>query len=223
MEPFQLLLKPVSGACNLACTYCFYRAVPQLFPEKSLGPMSEDVLQATIQKYMELGFRENIFVWQGGEPLLAGRSFFERVIAYQKQFGHNQVVGNVLQTNGMLVDPKWAEFFAHYKFFIGISIDGPATVHDAARGKGSHAKAMRATRLLARFQVPFNVLSVLHHANVKEVVQSYEFLRELPTAFLQFIPALDNDPQTGDPMPLSLTPKEYGNALCVLFDQWAIC
>jgi len=220
MEPFQLLLKPVSGACNLACTYCFYRAVPQLFPEKSLGPMSDDLLQVTIQKYLELGFRENIFVWQGGEPILAGRSFFERVIAYQKQFGHSQVVGNSIQTNALLIDESWARFFAQYKFFLGISIDGPQNLHDAARGAGSHAAVVRAINLLAKFRIEFNVLSVLHHNNVHAIGKMYKYLRTLPTAWFQFIPALDADPSSGDLLPHSLSSAEYGNALCQLFDLW---
>jgi uncharacterized protein len=183
--------------------------------------MNDDVLRATVEKYLALRFRENIFIWQGGEPLLAGRPFFNRVIECQKQYGHQQVVGNVLQTNGVLVNPKWVEFFARYKFFIGLSIDGPIEIHDTARGEGSHAKAMRAARLLARVQVPFNVLAVISHENAQDIVKSYEFLRTLPTSYLQFIPALDNDPQTGDPAPHSLSVEEYGSALCAIFDQWA--
>ncbi|MHA1732427.1 MAG: anaerobic sulfatase maturase [Promethearchaeota archaeon] len=220
VTPFQLLVKPVSGRCNLRCSYCFYRDVPSLFPGKTAGVMSDEILRTFIRKYLALGFKENVFVWQGGEPTLAGLEFFERVVTYQQEFGRNQVVGNALQTNGQVIDEAWGQFLADYKFLVGLSIDGPKPVHDAARGAGSHDKATRALRLLTKLGVPVNILSVIHRGNAGKVVESYQYLRTLPTPFLQFIPALDNDPVTGKPTPHSISPKVYGDALCRLFDEW---
>ncbi len=220
MEHFQLLLKPVSGKCNLRCSYCFYRAVPSQFPDKNLATMRDEALKTTVQQYLRLGFPENVFIWQGGEPTLAGLEFFERVVMYQQQFGRGQVVGNVIQTNGTLLDERWVEFFAKYKFLVGLSIDGPREIHDAARGDGTHATAMKAAALLAKNKVEFNILSVLHEGNVGKIREMYAFLRQLPTPFLQFIPALDNDPTSSTPMPHSVTFQQYGQALCALFDAW---
>ncbi len=182
--------------------------------------MSDEVLKTTIQKYLNLGFPENVFIWQGGEPTLAGLNFFERVVAYQQQFGRDQVVGNVIQTNGSLLDEFWADFFAKYKFFVGLSVDGPQEIHDTTRGEGSHATAMKAATLLVEKKVEFNILSVLHQGNVAKIHEMYTFLRDLPSPFLQFIPALDNDPAALTPLPHSVTFQQFGQALCALFDMW---
>ena len=220
MDPFQLLLKPVSGKCNLACSYCFYRTVPSQFPHKALSVMPDTLLKIIIKKYLELGFAENVFIWQGGEPTLAGLEFFKRVIKYQQQFGRGQVVGNVLQTNGTLLNERWIEFLAKYRFFVGLSIDGPRDIHDASRGEGTHTIAMKAAELLVKYKVEFNVLSVIHKGNVDKIREMYLFLRQGPSPFLQFIPALDNDPISSTPMSHSITFQQYGNALCTLFDVW---
>ncbi len=182
--------------------------------------MPDEVLKTTVQEYLDLGFPENVFIWQGGEPTLAGLDFYERVVTYQQQFGRGQAVGNVIQTNGSLLDDRWVDFFAKYKFFIGLSIDGPQEIHDAARGEGTHASAMKTATLLAKKKVEFNILSVLHQGNAGKIREMYAFLRQLPSPFLQFIPALDNDPTSQAPLTHSITFQQYGQALCALFDSW---
>ena len=68
-------------------------------------------------------------------------------------------IHNAFQTNGSLLSDAWCQLFREHNF-VGISIDGPAHVHDRYRstkqGTGSHQLVMRGLALLKRHQVPFN-------------------------------------------------------------------
>ncbi|MHB1355343.1 MAG: radical SAM protein, partial [Anaerolineae bacterium] len=116
--PLSLLIKPVSGECNLNCSYCFYH-------ERATDPyhsthhrlMSREVLDTLIQQGMALNREHAAFGWQGGEPTLAGLDFFQQVVALQQRYGQSgQVVSNGLQTNGLLLDAEWARFLREYRF-----------------------------------------------------------------------------------------------------------
>jgi uncharacterized protein len=69
------------------------------------------------------------------------------------------------QTNGLLIDEAWARFLARRKARVGISIDGPAELHDAyrrtRRGQGTHRGAMRGLRRLQVQGVACHVITVL--------------------------------------------------------------
>ena len=135
MPPFHIMAKPVCGICNLDCRYCYYTMKPrELYPDVKKFQMTEEVLARYSRQYLEAMPLRCEFAWQGGEPLLAGKEFFRKAVEFQKEFGRQgQVVTNGLQTNGTLLDDAWCEFFREYKFLIGISIDGPAQVHDVFR------------------------------------------------------------------------------------------
>jgi uncharacterized protein len=224
VNPFQLLVKPVSADCNAACDYCFYLRVARHYPEPS-HCMDDETLREMVSQFMSYGFPEAVFTWQGGEPTLAGLDFFQRVVEYEKKFGHpGQRVGNAFMTNGILVDEDWARFFAQYSFLVGLSLDGPEEVHNKYRkdrgGKGTFDRVMAAAELMRRHRVAFNILCVVSKANVDRAREVYKFYRDNNFQFLQFIPALEADPDTGQPAPFTMTAKEYGQFLCQLFDAW---
>ncbi|MBD3352914.1 MAG: anaerobic sulfatase maturase [Candidatus Lokiarchaeota archaeon] len=220
MEPFQLLIKPISSKCNAACTYCFYRDIHKIFPEKPLKSMPIEILKTMTKKYLKLGFKENLFFWQGGEPLLTGLDFFKKAIEFQIKYAKNQVIGNAVQTNGLLINEKWVDLFKKYSFLIGISLDGPKEIHDPARGKGTHDKVVKVIELMAKNNIEFNILTVLHSGNWDKIEEIYSYLKTIPCNFFQFIPAVDNDIVTGESTDYSITAKQYGDALCKLYDLW---
>jgi len=221
----SVLVKPVSADCNLDCTYCFYRPKLDLYPETKWHCMSEEVLESFIAQYMRLAGLQASFGWQGGEPTLAGLAFFEKVVAFQQQYGFpGQLVGNGLQTNGTLLDDDWARFLRRYNFLVGVSLDGPPEFHDHYRthrgGQPSFDRVMAGIEALKRHRVEFNILVLLNDRNVKHPREVWQFLRDHDFHYLQFIPCVERDPATGQPTPYSITAEEYGEFLCVIFDEW---
>ena len=88
--------------------------------------MSNDVLQAYIAKYVAAQPTDEVqFVWQGGEPMLAGLDFYRRALQYQHPYRQQKQLKNSLQTNGTLLDDEWCRFLKEHDFLVGISLDGP--------------------------------------------------------------------------------------------------
>lgn len=82
---------------------------------------------------------------------MMGLDFFKKVTEYQMEYGRSGVtVANGFQTNATLLDDEWAEHLAKYKFLVGVSVDGPAEVHDRFRinndGKGTHVDVIEMQR-----------------------------------------------------------------------------
>ena len=127
------MAKPVGLRCNLRCAYCFYLDHHGLAPGDAKARMSPAVLDAYVRQYLAVSGHEATFAWQGGEPLLAGLDFYREAIALQRRYAAGRTVHNTLQTNGTLLDDAWASFLAEHGFLVGLSLDGPATVHDRYR------------------------------------------------------------------------------------------
>lgn len=222
-RPFQLLIKPVGPRCNLACRYCFYSGDAE--SDRSLPPvMPDEVLDTLIRKFLALRMPQSVLCWQGGEPTLAGLGFFRRVIELEQKHGADgQIVSNALQTNGQLIDEAWAEFLARYKFLVGLSIDGPAEIHDAqrvdARGQGSLEKALRAARLFEKHGVEFNILTVVHAGNQDRAREVFQWQLAQGWRHLQYIPCVQADGQ-GRVLPGSCTSQGYGRFLCDLWQAY---
>jgi len=223
----SLLIKPASGDCNLHCSYCFYhdRPTDPYRTESRRHRMSAEVLDALIAQGMALDRRHATFGWQGGEPTLMGLDFFREVVRLQQKHGQSgQSVSNGVQTNGLLIDADWARFFRQYNFLLGVSLDGPATYHDAYRrtvnGKGTQAEVLARLRLLRQYHVEFNVLSVVNRVTAQHPVEIYDYLVNEGFAFLQFIPCVEVDPATGQLTDFSVEPEQFGDFLCAVFDRW---
>lgn len=244
--PIHLMTKPIGPICNLDCTYCYYLHKEELYPKGNKWKMSDDCLESYIRQYIEAqpaGTTEVTFAWQGGEPTLLGIDFFERCVEIQQQFTpRGMKITNTLQTNGVLLDDEWCRFFLKHQFLIGLSIDGPADLHDAYRvdhqGRGSHKKVMAALRRLKKFGVEFNALVVVNRINGQDGAQVYRYLRDAGCQFLQFIPIVERQgvgrhaegesQQQFVPFAeaeqavstRSVLPEQFGTFLCDVFDEW---
>jgi uncharacterized protein len=199
--PFHIMVKPIGPKCNLDCAYCFYLEKEVLFGDHEKWKMSDEVLENYIARYIAaqpVGPDPVVFAWQGGEPTLCGLEFFERAVRWQKQYGAGRVIENALQTNGTLLDDAWGAFLAREKFLVGISIDGPADLHDAYRvkrnGKGSHAEVMRGVEILRRHGVDFNTLTCVNRMSVDRGAEVYEFLKSIGSRYHQYIPIVERLP-----------------------------
>jgi len=192
---FHVMAKPTGSTCNLDCRYCFYLSKEALPSGPGTGQMCDETLELFIRQYINgVTGAEVVFSWQGGEPTLRGLDFFHRVVALQKKYAKpGQRIENDLQTNGVLLDEKWAEFLKEHRFLVGLSIDGPRELHDRFRvnkgGAPTFDKVMMAAHLLRRFGVRFNTLTCVHRFNAAKPLDVYRFLRrELNSTYIQFIP-----------------------------------
>jgi uncharacterized protein len=224
MQPFTLLIKPSGSDCNIDCRYCFYK---DRAPEFGRGKqrMSDEVLEKLVKDYMQLGFGVVGFAWQGGEPTLMGVDFFQKAVQLQEMYGSNgQEVSNTLQTNGVLLDDKWCSFLHENKFLLGISIDGPKEFHDQYRldhsASGTFERVIRGIKNCQKHKVEFSALVLLNNKNVEHPDRLFDFLLENELTYLQFIPCVEREPETGNIADFSITPKQYGDFLCRLFDLW---
>lgn len=220
----SILVKPAGPDCNMVCTYCFYLEKAELFSGNK-HRMSEEILEEMVRQVMTQSESQVSFGWQGGEPTLMGLPFFEKAVELQRGYGRGQSVGNGLQTNGILIDKKWASFLRRYKFLVGLSLDGPEHIHDRYRlfrnGKGSWSYVVDRAKLLLDYGVEVNALTVLNDYSVRFPEEIYEFHKSLGLNFMQFIPCVETD--SADPAraaPFSVSSEKYGEFLCKLFDLW---
>ena len=194
---FHVVAKPVGSLCNLDCTYCYYLHKDDLTPQRPSGRMADELLEEFIRQYIAgQEVEEVVFNWHGGEPALLGLDFFRRVVELQRKYAGTMRVGNDFQTNGVLLDESWCEFFKEHGFYVGLSIDGPKDLHDRFRvGKGgapTFDQVYRAARLLQQYQVPFSTLTVVHAVNARHPAEVYRFLTEdLGCARLQWLPCAE--------------------------------
>lgn len=222
---FGVMWKTVSEDCNLACDYCYYSSCAGK-PGSRIKRISDEVLEKFTKAYMEHSDRAVSFAWQGGEPLLAGLDYFRRAVSLQADYAKPHLaIANSLQTNGTLITEEWARFFKQHHFLIGVSLDGPAQIHDLRRvysnGAGSFERVMDGISQLKRHRVDFNILTVVHEGNVGKAKELMNFYRDQRFEYLQFIPTMDFRAQETDkPAKFLITPEQYGRFLCEVFDAW---
>ena len=225
-QPRSLLIKPVSGDCNLHCTYCFYHdRATDPYKAQVKHRMSPAVLDTLVRQGMALDRGQAAFGWQGGEPTLAGLDFFRQVVALQQRYGASgQAVSNGLQTNGLLLDGEWARFLRQYNVLVGVSLDGPALYHDHYRkftnGGPTHARVMQVLHMLHQYRVEFNILSVVNRITAEHGPEVYDYLLSQGFGYLQFIPCVETGPETGEVTDFSVLPEQFGDFLCSVFDRW---
>lgn len=225
MPPLNLLIKPASGMCNMKCHYCFYHDITKNREQGSYGFMSEETLKNILKKGLEYADTSCTIAFQGGEPTLAGLPFFERAVMLSKEYNKkNLEIHFALQTNGYDLSPKWAEFFAREQFLIGISIDGTIHTHDAYRksgdGSATFLNIMKTIDHFAQYGVESNILTVVNRRTASSVGKIYQYYKKMGFSYLQFIPSLDPLETAPGTMEYSLTPEQYGQFLCGLFDLW---
>jgi len=232
LQAFHVMVKPTGARCNLECDYCFFLKKDRLYPDSNFR-MSDETMETYIRQTIE-GHRvsEVTIAWQGGEPTLMGLDFFQRTVEVEKKYTKPGMhIENTLQTNGVLIDEEWCKFFHENNFLIGLSLDGPRHLHDAYRhdkgGKSVFDKVVRAIRLMQKHNVEFNILCTVNAVNSQHPLEVYQFFRdELGARYIQFIPIVERDNETGNQEGTQLTdrtvdPEQYGRFLIEIFDEWA--
>jgi uncharacterized protein len=161
-ERLELLVIQPTPFCNLDCDYCY------LPHRSSTARISNEVLRHTFEKVLSSGHVQGPFtvVWHAGEPLALPIEFYENALRLIDEVNQRGVsIQHSFQTNGTLIDKAWCDFIDHHAIRIGVSVDGPAFLHDAHRktraGRGTHSRVMRGIQSLQQHRIDFHVITVL--------------------------------------------------------------
>lgn len=220
MPPLTVMIKPVSGACNMRCAYCFYADETAHREAGCCPPMAFEALERVIRRTMLFAEQRATFVFQGGEPTLAGLSYFEQVVRLQRQNNPRQIaVNNVVQTNGLILQDALIDFFVRERFLIGVSVDGCREIHDQnrldAKGKPTYDRVMANIQRLKDAGAACNILCVLTDEVARRADAVLDAL--IPHRYLQFIPCMD--PIDGASAP-ALTADAYARFLARSFERY---
>ena len=229
---FTSMVKPVGSLCNMRCKYCYYLDKAALYNNHQ-PQMSDELLENYIRANIEGNNSPVIaFAWHGGEPLLSGKEFFRKAVALQQKYAEGRTVENSIQTNGLLVDDEWCAIFRDNNFLVGVSIDGPESIHDAHRvdagGQPTFARVMRGIEKLYRNRVEYNTLTTINIHSEGRGAEVYNFLRGI-SVFMQFLPVAEllcdgriqsPEAQKADIAPWSVSARGFGEFMCDIFDIW---
>lgn len=222
--PNVVMVKPVGPVCNLRCEYCYYVDKTTMFPVGERYRMTNEVLETTIRSFLEASSGPSVhFVWHGGEPTLAGIDFYRRALELQRRYlPSGWECRNSIQTNGTLIDDRWARFIAENEIGVGLSLDGPPAIHDRGRPdrhrRGSHARAVRGFATLREHGVDSDVLCTVNARTAAAPRGVYRYFVNLGVRWLQFIPVVRRVGEDADE--ISVRPDAYGAFLTTIFDEW---
>ena len=237
------MAKPSGPACNLDCTYCFYLEKEALYDKPGTRRMSDAVLDAYVRETIAATPADQpvLFAWQGGEPTLLGIAFYQNAVALQQRYGRGRQIDNSFQTNGTLIDEDWARFLGEHGFLVGLSLDGPATVHDHHRryrsGAPSHHLVLAALERLLRHGVAVNVLACVDRNSSRHPQTTYRWLKAQGVEYIQFTPVIErlagadyaaagfthegpSGAEGAGVAPFTVRPREWGRFLATVFDEW---
>jgi serine-type anaerobic sulfatase-maturating enzyme len=240
-DAFHLMAKPTGPICNLDCEYCFYLEKEKLYAPKNNWAMPGEVLEKYIKEFIETQNIPTItFAWQGGEPTLLGIEFFKNAVKLQQKYSNGKKIENTFQTNGILLNDKWGEFLAENNFLVGLSIDGPREIHNKYRihkgGQPSFDKVINGLSYLKNHKVEFNTLTCVQIDNSYKPLEVYNFLKEIGSRFMQFIPIVERKAANVNGTELDLVSSsykenalvtdwsveslQYGKFMMAIFDYW---
>ena len=238
-RPLYVMTKPAGASCNLACEYCYYLEKLQLYRHDARHVMSDEMLERFVKQYIESQTMQQVlFCWHGGETLMRPLSFYEKVVRLQRQYAQGRQIDNVIQTNGTMIDDRWAQFFHDQGWLVGVSIDGPEEFHDEYRrnkaGRPSWRQVMRGINCLNKHQVEWNAMAVVNDFNADYPLDFYQFFKDIGCHYLQFTPIVERisthpdgrhlasmaDDAQAELADFSVTPEQWGHFLCTVFDQW---
>ncbi|MEK8050316.1 cyclophane-forming radical SAM/SPASM peptide maturase GrrM/OscB [Ideonella sp. DXS22W] len=177
----QLLVLQPSPFCNLDCRYCY------LPDRQQRARMALPVLDRVMAQLMASGLVGPALsvVWHAGEPMAVPRRWYEAAFDVIARHAAGRPVTHHMQTNGVLIDDAWCRFFQRHDVRVGVSIDGPAALHDAQRrtrdGRGTHARVMQGIAQLRAAGIGFHTIAVLTRPALAQPDAVFDFFAGLGT------------------------------------------
>jgi uncharacterized protein len=181
--PIELVVIQPTSFCNLDCDYCY-------LPDRQLkNRLSLELIEPIFKAIFTSPFLNSDFsiCWHAGEPLAVPISFYESAFAIieetSRKFNRESwEFYHSVQTNATTINQAWCDLFKEHCVHIGVSLDGPAFIHDAHRktrqGLGSHANTMRGVSFLQKNDIYFNIIAVLTEDSLDYPDEMFNFFRD---------------------------------------------
>lgn len=225
MKQYTIMIKPASSGCNLRCRYCFYNELAALREVRSYGMMPLERMRemlCVMQRQLSPG-DQLTFIFQGGEPTLAGLAWFQAFTELCDRWDSKITVRYALQTNATTLDDAWCRYLAAHRYLVGVSLDLLPQCHDDARrdafGAGTYQKTLRALERLSAHHVDYNVLCTLTRQLARHPQQVWHTIKQQNLSYVQFTPCLDALDALGT-NPYALTPQRFAQFYNQLFPLW---
>jgi uncharacterized protein len=172
----RLLVMQGTPFCNLACDYCY------LPNRNDRSRMPHEIVGQAVDWVYRNGLAADplTVVWHAGEPLALPKAWYEEAFVRVREAAPSGAsIVHAVQTNGVTVDAAWCDLFRRYRVEVGVSIDGPARLHDLHRrtrdGRGTHAAAMRGVAVLRQNSIPFHAISVITNDSLDSADEFVDF------------------------------------------------
>ncbi len=166
--------------CNINCRYCY-------LPHRSVN---KRIAVTTIEQIFKVLFSSSFIedrvtvLWHAGEPLVLPVDFYRQAFQIQREWNARDVhISNSFQTNATLITQEWCDFILEHGIRIGVSIDGPAYLHDAHRvdrkDRGTFERVMRGIALLRKNDIPYTAIAVVTGETVQHPDEFWQFFQEI--------------------------------------------
>lgn len=175
----RLVVMQPTSRCNLNCSYCY---VPG---RRDKRVMSRDTLTAAMGAVLGSRYvagHSVEFLWHAGEPLVVPPEFYEAAFATAEDLRGDLTVHHAFQTNAVLVNERWCRLFEDHGISVGVSVDGPAFLHDSRRqtwtGRGTHDLTMRGICQLRAAGIGVGALCVLTEDHLDHPDAVFDFFEQ---------------------------------------------
>ncbi|MFZ4801772.1 MAG: radical SAM protein [Chlorobium sp.] len=218
--PTTIVIK-TTDSCNAACHYCYEENAV----DGTVRTIPLDVVEEIYRWVAESGLAKVQLVWHGGEPLLAGICFFQQIFSIQAKYeraGLEYI--HSLQTNGILVDDDWIKLFRYYRIGVGISLDGPAWLHDFQRplstGCPSHSRVISALDRMTAAGLRVSLSAVVTQKSLGAEREIISFFSALPAESVDFLPMTVLASKLQDHSFL-ISAIEFSQFICEIYKEWS--
>jgi len=187
-ERYTLVLL-LSTGCNLACSYCY---LGHRLPTDDVAMPVETALSA-VDAALAKPWPE-VMLDFGEVAVSRGRFEYIAHEAIARAEAQGKRLRIAIQTNGTAINATMADLLASLDAVVGLSLDGPPDIHDAARtfrsGAGSYERVVRALGLLKERGVAVHLIATIGSHNVARPVDVLDELASHDTQSFLLKPVL---------------------------------
>ena len=177
--PLELLVVQPTPFCNIDCSYCY------LPDRRNTRKITAEILEQIFAWTFRSGLVREPFtlLWHAGEPTVLPASFYEEATVLLERYNDSGFeVTQSFQTNATLINDAWCDFIKRRKVHVGVSVDGPAFLHDryrkTRRGGGTFEKTLQGMRRLHDHGIDFNTITVLTADSLAYPDELFDFFVE---------------------------------------------